>query len=92
MFSLPLGGRRSTEPIFFFFLIHIFKKKKKTFHTPVEKGFFVPLPLSLPLLNDQSLASFLFILRTCLLEMRVWILVHAYIPSFSQGRRPDVLL
>lgn len=75
---------------FFFFNSHI--KKKQTFHTPEEKGFFVPLPLSLPLLNDQSLASFLFILRTCLLEMQAWILVHTYIPSFSQGRRPDILL
>ena len=43
MFSLPLGGGRSTEPIFIF-LIHILKKKKKTFHTPVEKGFFSPFP------------------------------------------------
>ena len=41
MFSLPLGGGRSTEPIFIF-LIHILKKKN--FHTPIEKGFFPPSP------------------------------------------------
>lgn len=54
---LPLGGGRSFEPLFFF-LIHI---EKKQWIFQYTKVFFLFSPL-LP--NGQSLASFLFPLRS----------------------------